>query len=214
MRNLIDYRDEYYLRPPLDMWNAQLCSGKGTAKGIDFKVEKVFGKVTGHIAYSLAWADRTFAEKNGGRTFPAKFDNRHTINVMLNWKINDKVKLNASWTGHSGNRFTLLNQVWDGPTFDDAEWMGGESPLRAEINSYQLPFYHRLDLSCVVNNRHGYWTFSLYNAYCHMNTVAVKRGYRDVTVTTQNGVYTTSEPVFKRVKLLPVIPSISYTWLF
>ena len=47
-----------------------------------------------------------------------------------------------------------------------------------------------------------------------MNTVAVKRGYRDVTVTTQNGVYTTSEPVFKRVKLLPVIPSISYTWLF
>lgn len=79
---------------------------------------------------------------------------------------------------------------------------------------YQLPFYHRLDLSCVVKNKRGYWTFGLYNAYCHMNTAAVKRGYRDVEVKTPNGIYITSEPVFKRVKLLPIIPSISYTWQF
>ena len=215
MDNLVEYKDEYYLRPPLDLWNAQLCSGKGTAKGIDFKIEKVFGKVTGHVSYSLAWADRTFADKNGVRTFPAKFDNRHTINVMLNWKINDKVQLNASWVGHSGNRFTLLNQVWDAPDFDNADWFGGgESPLQTGINSYQLPFYHRLDLSCTVKNKRGYWTFGLYNAYCHMNTVAVKRGTRDITVSKTGEHYITSEPVFKRVKLLPVIPSISYTWLF
>ncbi len=215
MNNLLDYRDEYYLRPPLDLWNAQLCSGKGSAKGIDIKLEKLFGKVTGHISYSLAWADRTFADKNGGRTFPAKFENRHKINVIVNWTINDKVQLNASWTGHSGNRFTLFNQVWDDPEFDTADWFGaGESPLRTDINSYQLPFYHRLDLSCTVKNKRGYWTFGLYNAYCHMNTVAVKRGTRDIVVSKPDEYYVTSEPVFKRVKLLPVIPSISYTWLF
>lgn len=39
MRNLIEYRDEYYLRPPLEMWYSRLTSGSGTAKGIDFKVE-------------------------------------------------------------------------------------------------------------------------------------------------------------------------------
>ncbi len=44
MRNLVDYRDEYYLQPPTEMWNAQLCSGKGMAKGIDFKIEKLYGK--------------------------------------------------------------------------------------------------------------------------------------------------------------------------
>ena len=213
INNLLDYRDEYYLRPPLDMWNAQLCSGKGIAKGLDFKVEKMIGNVTGHISYSLAWSDRTFADKNGGKTFPAKFDNRHTINLMVNWKINKKVQLNASWTGHSGNRFTLLNQVWEDPEFDTSEWNGyGESPLRTGINSYKLPFYHRLDLSCTVRNKRGYWNFSLYNAYCHLNTVAVKRG--DITVFKPGDNYSTSEPVFKRVKLLPVIPSISYTWLF
>ena len=56
MRNLVDYRDEYYLQPPMEMWNARLCSGKGTAKGLDIKVEKVLGRFSGHIAYSLAWA--------------------------------------------------------------------------------------------------------------------------------------------------------------
>ncbi|MDE6330534.1 MAG: TonB-dependent receptor [Muribaculaceae bacterium] len=202
MRNLVDYRDEYYLQPPTEMWNAQLCSGKGTAKGIDFKVEKAFGKLTGHISYSLAWADRTFADKNGGRTFPARFDNRHTINILLNWNVSEKVSLNAAWTGHSGNRFTLLPQVWASPDFGSI-YVDDETPLKTSVNNYQLPFYHRLDLSCVVRNRRGYWTFGLFNAYCHMNTVAIRRTHDK-----------NNNPVFQKVKLLPVIPSISYTWQF
>lgn len=201
MRHLVDYRDEYYLRPPTEMWNAQLCSGRGTAKGIDFKIEKTYGRLTGHVAYSLAWSDRVFADKNGGSKFPARFDNRHTINILLNWNIDDRVGLNAAWTGHSGNRFTLLTQVWESPDFGSS--YNDESPLAAPVNNYQLPFYHRLDLSCTVRNKRGYWTFSLFNAYCHMNTVAVRR-------THNNSGY----PVFQKVKLLPVIPSISYTWQF
>lgn len=202
MRNLVDYRDEYYLQPPTAMWNAQLCSGKGSAKGVDFKFEKLTGKLTGHIAYSLAWADRTFVEKNSGKTFPARFDNRHTINILLNWNISDKVGLNAAWSGHSGNRFTLLPQVWESPGFGTM-YANDESPLKTSINNYQLPFYHRLDLSCTVRNSRGYWTFSLYNAYCHLNTIAIRRAYDK-----------RNNPVFQKVKLLPVIPSISYTWQF
>lgn len=202
MRNLVDYRDDYYLRPQTEMWNAQLCSGKGTAKGIDFKIEKLYGTLTGHISYSLAWSDRTFPEKNGGLTFPARFDNRHTINILLNWNISDKLSLNAAWTGHSGNRFTLMPQVWESPGFGN-DYTGDETPLKTRINNYQLPFYHRLDLSCTVRNKRGYWTFGLYNAYCHMNTVAIRRAYNN-----------SGRPVFQKVKLLPVIPSISYTWQF
>lgn len=202
MRNLVDYRDEYYLISPVDMWNRRLCSGKGTAKGIDFKIEKTTGKITGHIAYSLAWADRTFPDKNGGVTFPARFDNRHTIKVQLNWNVSRKVQLGATWTGHSGNRFTFLPQVWESPNFDN-RWYADEIPLKAKINNYQLPFYHRLDLSCTVRNRRGYWNFSLYNAYCKMNTVAIVKGHD------KNG-----NPVYQKLGFLPIIPSISYTWQF
>lgn len=202
MRNLVDYRDEYYLQPPDEMWNAKLCSGKGTAKGVDFKIEKVDGRLTGHVSYSLAWSDRTFPDKNGGHTFPARFDNRHTVNILLNWNVSDRVSLNAAWTGHSGNRFTLLTQVWEAPDFGDSS-TDDVIPLKAPVNNYQLPFYHRLDLSCTVRNRRGYWTFGLFNAYCHMNTVAIRRTYDR-----------SGNPIFKTVKLLPVIPSISYTWQF
>lgn len=204
MRNLVDYRDEYYLYSVEDAWNSRLCNGKGTAKGVDIKFEKVSGRLTGHISYSLAWADRTFPDKNGGRTFPARFDQRHTINIMLNWNINDKVSLNAAWTGHSGNRFTLLPQVWESPDFISLPYNDGDNdPLKEQINNYRLPFYHRLDLSCSVRNKRGYWSFGLYNAYCHLNTVAIRRTYN------RKGV-----PVFQKVKFLPIIPSISYTWQF
>lgn len=204
MRNLVDYRDEYYLYSVEDAWNSRLCNGKGTAKGIDIKFEKVSGRLTGHVSYSLAWADRTFPDKNGGRTFPARFDQRHTINIMLNWNINDKVSLNAAWTGHSGNRFTLLPQVWESPDFVSLPYNDGDNdPLKEHINNYRLPFYHRLDLSCTVRNKRGYWSFGLYNAYCHMNTVAIRRTYN------RKGI-----PVFQKVKFLPIIPSISYTWQF
>ncbi len=215
MYHLVDYRDEYYLMPPLEMWNAALTQGDGTAKGVDFKIEKIYGRFTGHISYSLAWADRTFPDKNGGHTFPARFDNRHSINVLVNWNINDKVTLNASWTGHTGNRFTLLSQMWETPPFVDAEfYFGDEAPLRASINNYRLPFYHRLDLSCSVKNRRGYWTFGLYNAYNHMNVIGIKRDYKYTAVMTEYGYSFKTEPVFQKITLLPIFPSISYTWLF
>ncbi|MDE6288898.1 MAG: TonB-dependent receptor plug domain-containing protein [Muribaculaceae bacterium] len=202
MHNLVDYKEEYYLVPPTEMWNARLTTGHGTAKGLDVKLEKVYGRLTGHIAYSLGWTDRTFADKNGGRTFPARFDNHHTIKILLNWKINDKVELNAAWTGHSGNRITFMPQNWEGPnigsisSFDDPE-------LKTSINNYQLPFYHRLDLGCTVRNSRGYWTFGLYNAYNHLNVVTLRRSYDN------NG-----RPIFEKVDLLPIIPSVSYTWQF
>lgn len=213
MHNLIDYGDEYYLKPPLEMWDSRLVSGRGSAKGVDVKIEKKYGKVTGYLTYSLAWSDRTFAGKNGGRTFPARFDNRHTINIVVNWKINDNVQLNAAWTGHSGNRFTFMPQVWDDPGFHTI-YAGSVTPLRTSVNNYQLPFYHRLDLSCTVTNSRGYWTFGLYNAYNHLNTVAIRRAHKEVVVPTPDGVAIESKPVFQKVRFLPLIPSISYTWLF
>lgn len=202
MHHIIDYRDEYYLQPPIEAWNTQLCSGSGSAKGLDILFEKRYGKLTGHICYSLAWADRTFADKNGGMPFPARFDHRHTINMLINWNINDEISINAAWTGHSGNRVTLIDQIWSSPDFDNESGCD-EIPLKTQINNYRLPFYHRLDLSCILHLKRGYWTFGLFNAYCNMNTIAIRRTYDK-----------NHNPVFQKVRLLPVIPSISYTWQF
>lgn len=215
MKNLIDYKDEYYLYPSLEMWSGQLTSGSGRAKGIDITFEKKAGKVTGKLSYSLAWSDRLFKDKNGGKRFPSRFDNRHTIKLLVNWDINDKVSLNAAWVGHSGNRFTLLPQSFATPDFDGhSVWIDWGVPLKNGLNNYQLPFYHRLDLSCAVRNKYGYWSFGLYNAYCNMNTVAIIRGDLNWEVSYDSPNSYGSKPVFKKFKLFPVIPSISYTWEF
>lgn len=213
LRHLVEYRDEYYVIPPVGGVESRLTSGSGTAKGVDMKLEYKGNRLAGQISYSLAWADRTFAEKNMGKTYPARFDNRHTINITASCKISDRVELNALWTGHSGNRCTLLYGEWEGPDFGYM-YHNDTAPLRAPLNNYRLPFYHRLDLSLNVSNRHGYWTFGLYNAYCHMNTVGIRRTWRNTVILLPEHAVLETRPVFQKVKLIPIIPSISYTWIF
>ncbi len=210
MHNLLEYADEYYLLPPDTEWADRLTAGRGISKGIDFKVSKDRGKITGHVAYSLLWANRQYPDKNGGRPFPARFDNRHKINVMLNWKVNEKWEISAAWTGMSGNRVTLPIQMWEDPSL--APW-NYDMPLVTEENNFRLPFYHRMDLNFRRNTRHGYWNFSLYNAYCNMNTIAVIRDFDDGSYDPSTGDWV-SKPVFKKLRLIPIIPSVSYTWLF
>lgn len=205
MHNLIEYTDDYYLVPPSAGWTEKLGVGEGKSKGIDFKVTKEFGKITGNIAYSLLWADRRFPDKNKGEWFPARFDNRHKINISLAWKINSKWDVGASWTGMSGNRITLPLQCWDDPGLGPWHF---DMNLYDKINNYRLPFYNRLDLSATRRTKKGYWTFSVYNAYSYMNVIAVRR---DVT---DNYIPNKPDEVFQHVRAIPIIPSVSYTWLF
>lgn len=224
MKNVLDYRDDYYLFSAGSEWTRTLCSGNGTAKGIDMRLSKTFGNISGHVSYSLLWSDRRFDEKNHGKKFPSKFDNRHKINVAFNWKLNDKWSVNAAWTGMSGNMTTLLPQQYimlDNPEIpisgsDLITVPTGKTEygtineyykvveFGSGTNNYRLPFYHRLDLSADVKTKHGQWTFSVFNAYCNMNVVSIKR----------NDSLDYRKKAYKKFRLLPMIPSVSYTWFF
>ncbi|MCH5245173.1 MAG: TonB-dependent receptor [Muribaculaceae bacterium] len=219
LHNLIDYRDGYYLLPPTQDWTQSLDHGKGRSKGFDFKVAKTLGNVTGHVAYSLMWADRQFDNRNFGRSYPARFDNRHKINILANWRINDRWELNAAWTGMSGNMITLSTQNWLEP--DDIFDWSTDNVLNTGINNYRLPFYHRLDLSVVRHTKRGHWSISLFNTYCNWNVIAAVRDtnfvYGGTPMYDSNGninISNTTVPVFKSISLIPIIPSFSYTWIF
>ncbi len=196
--NLIDYKEQNYLYPSQMGWDKKLTVGKGTAKGLDLKVSRDIGKITGQVSYSLMWADRTFADHNGGKKYPSRFDNRHKINALIMWHINDTWEVNASWTGQSGNMYTLSTQLWN-----DVPGGNYDVPVNQGLNNYRLPFYHRLDLGLVRHTKRGFWTISLYNAYCNMNVVSLRYGYDK-----------SGKPRFQKFHLLPIIPSFSYTWQF
>lgn len=214
LRNVVDYPDYYYLAPKDTPWTDLLSSGKGRARGLDFSLSKSFGKISGHVAYSLLWSDRKFTDKNGGEWYPDRFDNRHKINIMVNWNINDRWDVNAAWTGMSGNRYTLQTSNYmllpdrTMPFLDNN--ISYSVDFSGKLNSRRLPFYHRLDLSANLHTKHGMWTFSLYNAYCNMNVVTVRKEL-DWESTPE---YNKLIGKFTKYRLLPTIPGVSYTWYF
>lgn len=221
MHNLVDYRDDWYVKPNDAPWEQLLCTGSGRSYGMDLMVTRTFGRLTGHASYSLMWADRLFTDKNGGRRFPARFDTRHKINLMTSFKISDKWDVSAAWTGMSGNRVTLSTQDYellDAPGVPALALgsQGGSLDFISSVNNRRLPFYHRLDLSANRHTRRGMWTFSLYNAYCNMNVIALRkvnynqfRNYHQ-----QLPGYPAPTRYYEKYRLIPVIPSVSYTWFF
>jgi len=100
MNHILDYKDGYNFLPSFIGWEEKLVSGKGWAYGLDLIVRKNEGNITGWIGYGLMWADRQISGVNGGIRFPAKYDNRHKLNIVINWKINKKIE---SYTNISNN---------------------------------------------------------------------------------------------------------------
>ena len=216
MNPIYDYRDDYFLLPSYAAWSEKLCGGKATAKGIDFMVSKNVGKISGHIGYSLLWSDRIFKDKNHGRKFPARFDNRHKINIMLCWKINDKWDMNCAWTGMSGNMFTLYSQEYEMLVTPDMPIFNGQSYIgileySEGLNNYRLPFYHRLDVAFNRHTKHGMWTFSLYNMYSYINTISISK---DRWWFGTNDWKWDERDSFSKKGVFPIIPSVTYTWYF
>ena len=228
MKNLVEYREGISMLNPNLTWNEKTVSGKGWAYGIDLSITKEIGKVTGTVSYGLMWNRRKFAELNGGEKFPAKFDNRNKININASYRLNDKIEFNAGWTYMTGNRITMSLYDYEAAGAEypkdpklpgDNGTLDGHGNLEtangvgyvADRNNLRLPAYHRLDLgmSLYKNLKNGartIWNFSLYNAYCHMNAITiVKGGY---------GSPYANHKKFQTLSLLPVIPSVSWTYEF
>lgn len=226
MRNLLEYREGVSSLNPDLTWEEKLTSGKGWAYGVDFSLTKEMGRVTGTIGYGLMWNWRKFDELNQGLRFPAKFDNRHKFNVNACYRLNDRIEFNAGWTFMTGNRLTLSVYNYDipGEQFPDAPTVG--SPNYGDItgldyysgrNNVRLPAYHRLDLGVsfskrLKNGRKSIWNVGLYNAYCRMNPITVKKDdYNDRHEWTDKENW---HRAFKSLSLIPVVPSVSYTYIF
>ena len=57
--------------------------------------------------YALTWSDRKFPDLNNGKTFPAKYDRTHDVSININYDINKKNGVGATWVYATGNAMTL-----------------------------------------------------------------------------------------------------------
>lgn len=205
MTNMVEYKDGAYFSQNETSWEDKVAQGKGDGYGAELMIEKQTGKLTGWFSYTLSWANRTFKDLNGGRTFPFSYDKRHDISLSLFYAPSKRIDFGATWVYNTGRAFTLGTESY--PSYE-SDIRGGESVKMIsnnnDRNNVRMPSYHRLDLGINFRKKKKWgertWTLGVYNVYNRHNTFYMYPNE-------DNG-------HIRSVTLFTLIPSISYSFKF
>jgi outer membrane cobalamin receptor len=210
MRRQIDFRDGANLFVN-DNLEEEFLFGKGESYGNEVYVEKIKGRTTGWVGYTLSWSYRQFDGINDGRRFPTRYDRRHDLSVVLLHELSKRISLTGAFVYGTGNAYSLPVARF---AFQDVE---GKSaivvPVYSDRNSFRLAAFHRLDLGLVLKLKpkrgEADLTFNAYNAYNRRNPYFVY--FEQVKNEADNE---TLGFRAKQVSLFPVIPSVTYNFKF
>lgn len=206
MQNQIEYREGYTPNSLKDT-EEDFVFGKGWSYGTELFMNKVKGKFTGWVGYTLSYTWRKFAELNQGRKYPAKYDRRHDLSLVGIYELSQKWKLSAAFIYATGNAATLPERFY---IID-----GVVTQQYSDINQYRLPAYHRLDLSATLTPRKSgnrkvksEWVFGVYNTYSRQNPYFI---YFDQSGNPFNN---SLQIQAKQVSIFPIIPSVTWNFKF
>jgi TonB dependent receptor/CarboxypepD_reg-like domain/TonB-dependent Receptor Plug Domain len=205
MQNQIEYREGY--SPSLKDPEEEFTFGKGWSYGTEFFINKIKGRLTGWVGYTLSWTYRKFAGLNDGEKYPAKYDRRHDLSVVGTYDLTKKWKLSSVFVYGTGNSTTLPERFYI--------INGTLTQEYSKVNQYRLAPYHRIDISATytptpkkVRRWKNSWVFGIYNVYSRKNPYFV---YFDQ----QGSPYDGSLKVqAKQVSLFPIIPSVTWNFSF
>jgi len=218
LKNQVDFRDgaNLFLNEEIER---EFEFGKGYAYGTEVSLEKDFGKLSGWIAYTLAFVKRGgFPGIMDGRYFSPRYDRRNDIKVVATYKFNRRWTASATWVYGSGDLAWLpggraLFQDIKGGSIDPV------TPIYGDRNTFRLPAYHRGDIS-VIYNMFPKWgesnlSLSIYNVYDRRNPYfltletefkTVKQGEVEVKIPEKISA--------RQVSLFPILPSITWNFNF
>lgn len=187
-----------------------LTFGKGESYGAEFFVKKNTGKLTGWISYNISKTEQIFSELNFGKSFPFKYDRRHSLSITASYRLNKHWSLNAVFVYSSGVAFTVpTGRV---STLNSATIFEGNYYVYEGRNNYRLAAYHRLDFSASYKKTKKLFkkpfeyelVIGAYNIYSRQNPYFVYFTIDPVT----------TKPAAKQVSLLPIVPGISLNFKF
>ena len=220
IRNVLEYKEGAVFLFDSSGWESKVEAGSGRAMGVELFIEKTTGKTTGWLGYTLAKSDRLFPSINHGQRFPYRYDRRHSVNLVVNHRFNEKFDISLAWNFASGGVTTLPERriVASSPA--------GEPryvDLVSSRNNFRLPASHTLNLGFNFHRRHtrgeSIWNLSVYNVYNHMNPTLVQKENKESVISR----YQADGPAewqlihevrIKKITLLPIFPSIGYTRTF
>ena len=228
MRNVVSYvAGASFFDAGADVsWEDKVTQGRGEVYGLELFAQRKLGRTTGWVGYTLSWNTRTFADLNGGRTFPFRYDRRHDLGVLVSHEFSKRIVGSAAWTYATGAAYTLPTYSF-GASYNYSyagNPDGGDPTIRRastqrldqapEKNNYRMTASQRLDLSIELRRQKRWgeraWVFGVYNAYFHKNPFYVTPR-EDYTYTDGKR---TGKRQYVEQSILPILPSVSYKFKF
>jgi len=174
--------------------------GSGHAKGIEFLIQRKFGKLSGWIGYTLSQVLQDFPDLSD-HSFPALQDQKHELKLISSYDWH-RWTFAATWIFATGKPYTApVGGYW-------LEFPDGSEQFLITVgdkNSSRLPDYHRLDASATYKFRIGKAPatlgLSIFNLYDRKNV-----WYKDYQVDRQNGIYSVTD-----VNYLGMTPSLFFS---
>ena len=182
-----------------------ITGGRGFATGVEAFVERVSGRLTGWVGYTLGWTRRQFPELNQGAWFPPKYDRRHDLVVSANYRAG-RWTFGCNVIYATGQAFTPASARYE---LRETARSGTREDyfLPTGRNTARLLPYHRLDLSVKQDfslfGRDLQWYLQVFNAYNHRNEWFIQYDTEDDRVATA-----------EVVKMLPIVPTIGLNYSF
>ena len=216
MNNLIEYKDGATFFGSSENWEDLVYSGRGWSYGVEFLIQREYGDLTGWIGYTWSRSMRQFDREgqviNGGNPFPAKYDRRHDLSIVLSYKVSPTIDVSATWVFSTGNAASLATQTY--PTaFEDPDDYDDDNSRRNTVsvvegrNNYRMPNYHRLDLGANFHRKfkraRRTISLSIYNVYNRQNPYML---YQSRTET-----YNGYPSALMQLSIFPILPSFGYT---
>lgn len=173
--------------------------GDAEAWGFEVFLQKRFGDFNGWFGYALGFIESKFDSINRGESFRPKYDRRHDLKLVLNYKLSESWDIGATFTFQTGQSYTGATSRFQ--TRLPGSTIGRGIVVPSQRFGLRLPPSHQLNLSGV----HSFKMFGLdsklildiYNVY----------NRRDIWFRYYNT--RTDETKVEDVTLLPIIPSVS-----
>ena len=221
MNNLLEYKDGATFWGSSETWEEKVVLGDGWAYGVELLIQRNIGNLTGWIGYTWSKTMRLFDRPgqvlNDGNPFPAKYDRRHDLSIVLNYKINEQTDISATWVYCSGNAATLSMQEYaeaqetpDQYTDIDPEGWNGYLTFRGSRNNFRMPAYHRMDISANFHKQFKRCSrtinVSVYNLYNRKNPYMIYESHEYT--------YGQYNSALVQLSIFPILPSVAYTLKF
>ena len=175
--NLVEYKDGANLLIT-EVPETELLQGDLMVYGLEFMLERTFGKLTGWMNYAYTKtrvqveSESALSHVNNGLPFPANYDKPHAINLVCNYRFRKRFSISWNIVYSTGRPYTSPISMY---------YLNGNPIINySSRNGMRIPDYFRMDLSINTEGNllekkfaHGSWMFSVYNLTGRKNAYSV-----------------------------------------